>query len=53
MASADNETAELLKKVLALEMFKLGVPQSVIAKRVKLSINTINALLKGIKRDEK
>jgi DNA-binding transcriptional regulator LsrR (DeoR family) len=47
----DNEVADLLKKVLAVQLFELGVPQAVIAKRVKISINVVNDLVKGIKRN--
>jgi hypothetical protein len=48
---ADNELSDLLKKVLAIQLFQLGLPQAAIAKRVKLSINVVNELLKGIKRN--
>ena len=47
----DAETVDLLKKLLVLQLYQLGVPQAAIGKRVKLSINVVNALLKGIKRN--
>jgi hypothetical protein len=47
----DDELVDLLKKLLVLQLFQLGVPQAAIGKRVKLSINAVNKLLKGIKRN--
>ncbi len=51
ISDSDNELAYLLKKILVVQLFQLGVAQATIAKRVKLSINVVNALLKGIKKD--
>lgn len=48
---ADDELADLLKKVLAVQLFQLRLPQAAIAKRTKLSINVVNELLKGIKKN--
>jgi len=47
----DNEVADLLRKLVAIQLFQLGLPQAAIAKRVKLSINVVNDLLKGIRRN--
>ena len=46
---SENDLADLLKKLLVLQLFQLGVPQAKIAKKVRLSINVVNDLLKGIK----
>ncbi|HEX3321955.1 MAG TPA: hypothetical protein VHR84_14710 [Terriglobales bacterium] len=48
---SDTEQVDLLKKLLALQLFQLGVPQATIKKRVGLSINVVNELLKGIKKN--
>ena len=51
VSGSDVELADLLKKILAVQLFQLGLPQADIAKRVKLSINVVNGLLKGIKKN--
>lgn len=48
---SDTEQVDLLKKILAVQLFRLGVPQATIKKRVGLSINVVNALLKGVKKN--
>lgn len=50
-AGNDDDLQDLVKKLLVLQLFQLGVPQAQIAKKVKLSINVVNALLKGIKKN--
>jgi hypothetical protein len=50
-SNSDNELVVLLKKLLALQLFQLGVPQVAIKERVGLSINVVNDLLKGIKKN--
>lgn len=47
-----SEDTELLKKLLILELFKLKVPQNNIARKLKINVATVNALLKGIKKSE-
>jgi hypothetical protein len=47
----DTEQIDLLKKLLAVQLFQLGVPQATIRERVGLSINVVNELLKGIKKN--
>lgn len=47
-----SEDTELLKKLLILELFKLKVPQNNIARKLKINVATVNALLKGIKKPE-
>lgn len=44
------EINDLLKKILVLELFKLGVPQSDIGKRLHMDLHAVNTLLKGIKK---
>ncbi len=43
----------LLKKLLALQLFAMGVPQGLIAKKVNMATATVNAFLKGIKKHAK
>lgn len=51
-AKGDTDNQEdLLRKILAVQLFQLGVPQATIKERVGLSINVVNDLLKGIKRN--
>ncbi len=50
-SKSDSELTDLLKKILAVQLFQLGVPQVIICKRVGLSINAVNDLLKGIKKN--
>ncbi len=52
ISGSESELADLLKKILIVQLFQLGVPQSAIAKKVKLRANVVNALLKGIKKNE-
>lgn len=47
-----DDHADLLKKILILELFKLNVPQKEIGKKLKITINVVNAFLKGIKKPE-
>lgn len=47
----DTDQVDLLKKILAVQLFQLGVPQAVIKERVGLSINVVNELLKGINKN--
>jgi hypothetical protein len=49
-AAANDEATDLLKKILVIQLFQLDVPQAAITKKVKLSINVVNDLLKGIKK---
>jgi len=51
LSNSDDELVGLLKKLLALQLFQLGVPQSTTKERVGLSINVVNDLLKGIKKN--
>jgi hypothetical protein len=48
--SAENDA--LLKKVLILELFKLGIPQAEIGKKLKMNLTAVNAFLKGCKKSQ-
>lgn len=50
-ADSGSQT-DLLKKLLMLELFKLGVSQSEIGKKLKMKTESVNTFLKGIKRAE-
>jgi DNA-binding CsgD family transcriptional regulator len=45
------EVSNLLRKLLALQLFAAGVSQGAIAKKLKMNINSVNELLKGIKKN--
>lgn len=47
--SADDNSM-LLKKLLAIELFKLGVPQAEIGRKIKMDLTAVNAFLKGIRK---
>lgn len=46
-----EETRDLTRKFLILELFKMNVPQVDIAKKLRMDINTVNEFLKGIKKN--
>lgn len=48
--SSTEEVADLLRKLIIIELFRGDVPQSEIAKRLSISINTVNAFLKNFKK---
>jgi len=45
------ELANLLKKLLVLQLFELGVPQGGIAKKLRMDLHKVNDFLKGIRRE--
>jgi predicted transcriptional regulator len=45
------EIKKLLQQLLAVELFKSGVPQADIAKRLHIATASVNQMLKGVKRD--
>ena len=47
---ANSEATSLLKKLLILQLFGLGVPQGDISKKLRMSINTVNEFLRGINK---
>jgi DNA-binding NarL/FixJ family response regulator len=44
------DQTELIRYLLAIELWRSGLTQGQIAKRLSLSNNTVNAMLKGLKR---
>ncbi len=46
------ELCELLKKSLILSLFKMGVPQSDIGKKLHINTKSVNDFLKGIKKED-
>ena len=44
--------SELHKKLLMIELFKLGLSQTEIGKKLKIKTATVNGFLKGHKRKE-
>ncbi len=45
-----EQTSELLKKLLILELFKVGVTQTEIGKKLKMKKATVNAFLRAPKK---
>lgn len=50
-APPDDETATLLKQLLAIELWRGGVSQSEIRKRLGVGMNVVNEWLKGVSRE--
>ena len=47
----NDEIMNLLRRLLVLQLFELGVPQADIAKKLKMDILAVNTFLKGIKKN--
>jgi hypothetical protein len=45
-----DENSLLLKKLLIIELFKLGVPQAEIGRKIKMDLAAVNVFLKGIRK---
>lgn len=45
-----SDQTQLLKFLLAIELWRGGLSQAAIRTRLGLSMNTVNAMLKGLKR---
>ncbi len=45
-----EEINDLVKKLIILELFKMGVPQADIGRKLHLDIKFVNSFLKGIKK---
>jgi predicted transcriptional regulator len=45
-----DDMRDTMKKLLALELFKMNVAQVEIAKKLHMDLNAVNAFLKGIKK---
>jgi transposase len=46
-----DETVMLLKQLLAIELWRAGLSQTEIRKRLGLGMNVVNEILKGVSRD--
>ena len=49
-AQAD-ETVMLLKQLLAIELYRAGLPQSEIRARLGINMNVLSDMLKGVSRE--
>lgn len=47
----EDEIVALLQQLLAIELWRAGLPQSEIRKRLGISINVVNEMLKGVSRE--
>lgn len=47
----NDETVQLLKQLLAIELWRAGLPQSEIRTRLGLGMNAVNRMLKGVSRE--
>jgi len=47
---APEQTVELLRHLLAIELWRGGLSQDQIRKRLGISMNAVNAILKGVSR---
>lgn len=45
-----NDQATMIRYLLVIELWRAGLPQAQISKRLSLSPNMVNAMLKGLKR---
>lgn len=45
-----DDTSVLLKKLLMIELFRMGVSQAEIGKKIKMDLAAVNAFLKGIRK---
>jgi transposase len=50
-STQDDEMVKLLKQLLAIELWRAGLSQSEIRKRLGLGMNVVNDMLKGVSRD--
>jgi hypothetical protein len=53
MARSDqgDETVLLLKQLLAIELWRAGLSQTEIRKRLGIGMNAVNEMLKGVSRE--
>lgn len=49
-AKPTDDTAYLLKFLIAIELYRSGLSQAAIRKRLGLSMNIVNAMLQGVSR---
>jgi hypothetical protein len=50
-STQDDEAVMLLKQLLAIELWRAGLSQSAIRKRLGLNMNVVNEMLKGVSRE--
>ena len=50
-SNPNAELQNLLKRLLVLQLFAMGVSQGAIAKKLKMNLNGVNDFLKGIKKE--
>ena len=50
-ASQGDETVMLLKQLLAIELWRAGLSQTEIRKRLGLGMNIVNEMLKGVSKE--
>ncbi|TAK87229.1 MAG: hypothetical protein EPO20_05345 [Betaproteobacteria bacterium] len=48
--TAEAQTLDLLRHLLVIELWRGGLSQDQIRKRLGISMNTVNAMLKGVSR---
>ena len=48
--TTEEQTLDLLRHLIAIELWRGGLSQDQIRKRLGISINTVNAMLKGMSR---
>jgi hypothetical protein len=49
--SQGDETVMLLKQLLAIELWRAGLSQTEIRKRLGLGMNVVNEMLKGVSKE--
>ena len=49
-SQANDDIANLLRYLLAIELYRSGLSQTEIRKRLGISINIVNRMLKGVSR---
>jgi hypothetical protein len=48
--AADDDVSQLLKHLLAIELYRSGLSQAQIRQRLRLNQNVVNSMLKGVSR---
>lgn len=50
-STQEDESVMLLKQLLAIELWRGGLSQAAIRKRLGLNMNAVNEMLKGVSRE--
>jgi predicted transcriptional regulator len=50
-SAQDDEKVMLLKQLVAIELWRAGLSQSEIRKRLGMNMNAVNQMLKGVSRE--